>query len=100
PASRFHPEDRAERAAADISLRPPRDAGLAPAEPPPPAAQQQAGAPGAAPHDGPGDVSAPGHRAEEVLPDLLFRVRLRRPLRHDHWLRGDRETRPRPGTAA
>ena len=68
PTGRLHPEDRAEPGPTDVPLRSPRDAGLAPAEPPSPALQQQESAPGTAPHDGPGNVSALGHRTAEVLP--------------------------------
>ena len=63
-------------------IRSPRDARLAQAELPPPAVQQQEGAPGAAPHDGPGDIPCLGHRTVAILPSLPFGVCLRRPL-HD-----------------
>src|SRR5262249_10011563 len=42
----------------DVPLRFPGDAGLAQTELPPPTVQQQEGAPGTAPHDGPGNYLA------------------------------------------
>ena len=84
----------------DVSHRSARDARLAQAELAPPAVQQQEGAPGAAPHDGPGDVSRLGDRTVAILPALLFGICLRRPLRDEHRCRADDGARPHKSEAA
>ena len=45
------------------------------------AVQQQEGAAGASAHDGPGDLSGLGHRPVAILPAVLFRICLWRPIR-------------------
>src|SRR5208282_4328804 len=100
PAARLHPQDRTEPGFTDLPLRSTGDAGLAQAELLAPAVQQQEGAAGAAPYDGPGNLSGLGCRTVRILSGLPFGVCLRQPLRDEDRRRANHRARPYKSAAA